>query len=145
MRDGGHEKLNKKMYLNWRSTGVVCSVWLISGVCQTGQPSDVSFGSWTLSVANGIPNTSQPMSDQCKRGHEKDEDSSSVFWVTVNLSGNPNQPEQPRSLQQANERGGLWKGIHFITDSGNSISITVSNPYYKVLKTDYQPLWPSRL
>ena len=89
-------------YLNGGTTGIISKIRLISRVGQTRQPPNMSLGTGTLSVPYGVPYTGQPMGDECKGSHEKDEDGSSVLGVSVNLSGDSDKTEKAGCFQQTN-------------------------------------------
>ena len=50
------------------------------------------------------------MRDERECGHEEDEDGGAILGVTVDLSGNPDQPEEAGGLEQTYQRGRLrWE------------------------------------
>ena len=70
---------------------------------QVVQPADLHAAdagrACALHVADGIPDTGQPMSDEGKGAHEEKQDGSSIFGVTVQLPGHSYQPQQSGCFQ----------------------------------------------
>ena len=81
-------------------TVVVLFTDLLSQVVQPANlhASDASRAR-ALHVADGVPDAGQPVSDEGEGAHEQEEDGSSIFWVTVQLSGHSYQPQQPGCFQ----------------------------------------------
>ena len=59
---------------------------------QVVQPADLMLQVRLLHVANGVPDTGQPVGDEGKDAHKQHEDGSSVFWIAVQLTGDSYQP-----------------------------------------------------
>ena len=50
------------------------------------------------------------MRDEGEGGHEQQQHGGAVLRVSVDLPGHPDEPEQARRLEQADERGRLREG-----------------------------------
>lgn len=76
-------------------------------VGQYVQPAHLAVDVPALRVADRVPYARQPMGDQRERGHQQQQHGRAVFRVPVDLPGHPDQPQQPGSLQQSDQRGRL--------------------------------------
>lgn len=63
--------------------------------------SDAAGASESLRVS---PQASQPVRNEHKRGHKKEQDGSAIFGVAVHLARHAHEPQQARGLQEADER-----------------------------------------
>lgn len=65
-------------------------------ISQSVEPTD---GSIAFYVANGIPNACQPVGNEGKGAHEKEEHSSAIFWIAVQFPGYSHQSQQACRFQ----------------------------------------------
>ena len=56
-----------------------------------------------LCVADGVPDTSKPMSNEHKHEDEQNEYCRPVFYIMIQLPGHPAQSEQAHHLQRAEQ------------------------------------------
>lgn len=75
----------------------------IKEITEAGQP-----------LAGHVPNAGQPMRNENERGHQQDEDGSSIFRIPVNLAGHSDKAQQSGRFQQPNERGRLKETYKFV-------------------------------
>lgn len=68
------------------------------GEAQVVQPAYLMFQVIHFHVANGIPDTCQPVGNESKDAHEQHQDSSAVFWIAVKLPGDSYEPQEPGSF-----------------------------------------------
>lgn len=68
------------------------------GEAQVVQPANVMFQVIHFHVADGIPDTRQPVGDKSKDAHEQHQDSSAVLRVAVELPRDSHKPQETGSF-----------------------------------------------
>ena len=62
------------------------------------QPADLHLQIGPLHVADGVPDTGQPVRDQGERGHEQQQDGRTVLRVAVQFAGHSHQSQEAGRL-----------------------------------------------
>ena len=79
-------------------------IWLLRLVGQVVEPTDRLPEIWSLVVADGVPDAGEPVGDEYERRQQQQQHCGTVLRVAVQLASDTHQAQQPRSLQQPNQR-----------------------------------------